>query len=185
MTSTFNDASCGADRPLAAQHRIGTPPFMAIDLLNKNPLPHLYRHELESLFYIILWGALHPTSLEVVKAWEQTLESNEMAKETFFAYSNKAKTIFDAIRPEFQGLRKEWIEPLYRLIRDALRSVPDQLEGPIPDDYDYETYDGRLTFWTFMAAIKQTPRWAEKESQETLAEAEEKKKEETKPRGDH
>ncbi|KAF5383649.1 hypothetical protein D9615_003848 [Tricholomella constricta] len=45
--------------PSTATHRIGTIPFMAIDLLvvNKRPPPHLYRHDLESFFYILVWAA--------------------------------------------------------------------------------------------------------------------------------
>lgn len=37
----------------------GTLPFMAIDLLDETPPTHLYRHDLESLFYILVWAAVH------------------------------------------------------------------------------------------------------------------------------
>lgn len=45
-----------------AKHRTGTIPFMARELLTKGtpgPPPHLYRHDLESFFYIIVWAAVH------------------------------------------------------------------------------------------------------------------------------
>jgi hypothetical protein len=142
------------------------------------------------LFYILLWGALHydvaagvrhPT-LEVVQEWKKALKGNRKAKANFFAVSRDGKRALDAIRPEFQSLHKECIDPLYRLIRDARNSVPDELGSPDPD-YDYDTYDGRLTFWTFMAAIKQKPRWAKKKEtkqkkEEVKEQEQEKEKEE-------
>ncbi|KAG5641307.1 hypothetical protein DXG03_005556, partial [Asterophora parasitica] len=33
--------------------------FMAADRLVAHPPPHLYRHDLESFFYILVWAALH------------------------------------------------------------------------------------------------------------------------------
>ncbi|TCD67944.1 hypothetical protein EIP91_011808 [Steccherinum ochraceum] len=38
-----------------SKHRTGTKPFMAMELLSDNPPLHLYRHDLESLFYVMLW----------------------------------------------------------------------------------------------------------------------------------
>jgi hypothetical protein len=111
-----------------------------------------------------------------------SVKTSDSRRETF-AYSSDGKKALEAIRPEFQSLRKEWIEPLYRLIRDALRSVPDELDSPDPD-YDYDTYGGRLTFRTFMVAIKQKPRWAKerktKQKQEEAKEQEKEKEEKTK-----
>jgi len=44
----------------AAIHRTGTAPFMACDLLSEEvEWPHFYRDDLESLFYILLWAAIH------------------------------------------------------------------------------------------------------------------------------
>ncbi|KAJ6578638.1 hypothetical protein DFH09DRAFT_1361050 [Mycena vulgaris] len=48
------DISLGNLSPAPIQRR-GTQPYMAIDLLGPDPPPHLYRHDLESLFYVILW----------------------------------------------------------------------------------------------------------------------------------
>ncbi|KAJ7086189.1 hypothetical protein C8R44DRAFT_539879, partial [Mycena epipterygia] len=43
-----------ADDLSTSNQRTGTKPFMAIDLLVPQPLAHRYRHDLESLFYVIL-----------------------------------------------------------------------------------------------------------------------------------
>jgi hypothetical protein len=149
------------DQLPAAHPRTGTSTYLAIDLLKKNPPPHLYRHELESFLYVLLWGALHfdvasggryPTA-EVVKKWEDEFDIIRLAKSNFFDDYEEGEKILDAIRPKFQSLRQEWIEPLYWLIRDARRSVPVKRPGQEPpkEDYDKDTYGGRLTFKTFMA----------------------------------
>ncbi|KAF8274785.1 hypothetical protein EI94DRAFT_1713047, partial [Lactarius quietus] len=39
----------------SSKHRTGTKPFMAIDLLRGDPTAHMYRHDLESLFYVLVW----------------------------------------------------------------------------------------------------------------------------------
>jgi hypothetical protein len=38
----------------SSKQRMGTRPFMAIDLLEPTPGKHFYRHDLESLFYVIV-----------------------------------------------------------------------------------------------------------------------------------
>ena len=42
------------DNTRTSQHRTGTPPYMAIELLNGTNPTHLYRHDIESLFYVML-----------------------------------------------------------------------------------------------------------------------------------
>ena len=44
---------------LKPRYRTGTGPFMAMDLLRVGPPPlHLYRHDLESLFYILVYACM-------------------------------------------------------------------------------------------------------------------------------
>ena len=52
-------ASLTPDYAKTLQQRTGTPPFMAHELLNRIDTLHLYRHDVESLFYIILILATH------------------------------------------------------------------------------------------------------------------------------
>ena len=47
------------DYAKTSQQRTGTPPFMAHGLLDGSDLLHLYRHDVESLFYIMLVLATH------------------------------------------------------------------------------------------------------------------------------
>ncbi|KAF8915087.1 hypothetical protein CPB85DRAFT_453952 [Mucidula mucida] len=53
LSSDLNDLE---DLKATSLRRTGTPPFMAIDLLRKHSVQpnHLYRHDLESLFYVML-----------------------------------------------------------------------------------------------------------------------------------
>jgi serine/threonine protein kinase len=39
----------------SSNQRTGTKPFMAIDLLTPLPPVYMYRHDLESLFYVLVW----------------------------------------------------------------------------------------------------------------------------------
>ena len=40
---------------MSSKHRTGTKPFMAIDLIHLDPTVHMYRHDLESMFYVLVW----------------------------------------------------------------------------------------------------------------------------------
>ncbi|KAF8915050.1 hypothetical protein CPB85DRAFT_452813 [Mucidula mucida] len=53
LSSDLNDLE---DLKATSLRRTGTPPFMAIDLLRKHSVQpdHIYRHDLESLFYVML-----------------------------------------------------------------------------------------------------------------------------------
>ncbi len=50
-----------------------------------------------------------------------------------------------------------WVVPLCKMFRDA-RTESISAEGQEMPDYDFSTYNGRITFETFMAAIGKTPR---------------------------
>jgi hypothetical protein len=52
-------ASMTSDYTKTSQQRTGTPPFMAHGLLKETDKLHLYRHDVESLFYIMMILATH------------------------------------------------------------------------------------------------------------------------------
>ncbi|KAF8621877.1 hypothetical protein AX15_007434 [Amanita polypyramis BW_CC] len=60
VTMVTNDPSLAAEAE-ALTNRTGTVPFMALDLLDEDgPTPtHLYRHDLESFLWILIWAAVH------------------------------------------------------------------------------------------------------------------------------
>ena len=54
-------ATMNSDYKKTSQQRTGTPPYMAHELLRGTSVLHLYRHDLESLFYIMLLTAARHT----------------------------------------------------------------------------------------------------------------------------
>ena len=76
-----------------AHHHMGTIPFMACDLLVNKPPVHIYRHDLELFFYILVWAAVHfdiknkkrlPTHA-ALKLWDDdSLEIVGRAKDQLF-----------------------------------------------------------------------------------------------------
>ncbi|KDQ23804.1 hypothetical protein PLEOSDRAFT_162191 [Pleurotus ostreatus PC15] len=110
----------------STNHRTGTGPFMALDLLGKEPPVHLYRHDLESLFYVLIWAAVHydiggkvPYSHTVdpaLEKWNGDFEEARVAKLAFFS---DAESVLEHLQPVFEPLREAWIEPLLDLFRKA------------------------------------------------------------------
>jgi hypothetical protein len=50
------DVTVSADvKTTSTKHRTGTKPFMTIDLIHPDPTVHVYRHDLESMFYVLVW----------------------------------------------------------------------------------------------------------------------------------
>ncbi|TFY74109.1 hypothetical protein EWM64_g9903 [Hericium alpestre] len=47
-----------------SNHRTGTLPFMALELLRKRTIQHRLRHDLESLFYVAIWWAVEKDSTD-------------------------------------------------------------------------------------------------------------------------
>jgi hypothetical protein len=164
MASILNDA--GEVPNSTAKHRTGTVPFMARDLLVPVPPAHLYRHDLESFMYILVWAAIHydlktkTRSEEIhpeLRLWgDKKFKLALNAKETFVLTRGSKQTIFNFVREEFKGLLEDWIKPVVRLFREAdwkaTRCEEDGLE------YDDVTGGGFLTFKEFMKTIGATPR---------------------------
>jgi hypothetical protein len=145
-----------------ARHCTGTVPFMAIDLLRPDPPAHLYRHDLESFFYILVWAAINydlssgeRTVHNELKKWDDTLDQSRVHKKDFLTDAYDFDRVVSHVREEFQDLLLQWIKPLWSLFAGARASA---YSGPDPATYDYATYDRRVTFHTFMAALGVKPR---------------------------
>ncbi|KAF8220408.1 hypothetical protein L208DRAFT_1333898 [Tricholoma matsutake] len=151
-----------------ARHRTGTVPFMARDLLVDEPPVHLYRHDLESFFYILVWAAVHfdiqnkmrlPTHA-ALRVWDDdSLKIAHYAKSTLFlTYEGAFSHVFRHVRGEFSNVLDNWILPLWDLFREAIHSIPRPGRA---GDYDKDTLGGRITFHTFMTALGRVPRQPE------------------------
>jgi hypothetical protein len=167
----FTDSDEERDLTTAAHYRTGTPPFMAVDLLcmKDQTCRHSFRHELESLFYILLWAALHYdvvnkiryNTLDVVEKWQGTVTEIYTAKSLFWGKHNEAEAVFARVRPEFAETLDSWIRPLWGLFGEAraLNLLRQYKKAKKPIDKD-RFMDEKINFETFMEVIDEKPRWA-------------------------
>ncbi|KAF7421077.1 hypothetical protein PC9H_011597 [Pleurotus ostreatus] len=110
----------------STNHRTGTGPFMAYDLLGPKPPVHLYRHDLESLFYVLIWAVVHykigsdvPYSRvvnPVLKTWTGDYGEARNAKRAFLG---DPEPVLHEVQPVFKPLQATWIEPLCDLFQEA------------------------------------------------------------------
>ncbi|KAJ8487171.1 hypothetical protein ONZ45_g14434 [Pleurotus djamor] len=158
----------------AEKTRVGTQPFMAIDLLAEIPPPHLYRHDLESFLWILLWAMVnydlkghrcipadHPLS-----AWESDMMSNSSSKHIIATHIKDLHAIAEKVQPAFQPLVAEWLNPLVDMFADgffaqevnarflARHQSSVSFEKP---EFANETLGGHVTFKKFMDIIGRTP----------------------------
>ncbi|KAG6917057.1 hypothetical protein DXG01_004029 [Tephrocybe rancida] len=156
-----------------ATHRTGTVPFMAMDLLVDNfPPPHLYRHDLESFFYILVWSAVHHDFTNKTRlCTNPALE--EWNAEKFLTAANHKNAVFTKVDnfnlvlanvlPDSMIL-VPWIDSLWTLFSDALQMTETvkKKKKSHPGieflDWDDATLGGQVTFFTFMKALGRTPR---------------------------
>ncbi|KAG6830575.1 hypothetical protein H0H92_016026 [Tricholoma furcatifolium] len=146
-----------------ATHRTGTVPFMARDLLTKSPPAHLYRHDLESFFYILVWVSVHydfsqnvrDKSRALQKKWDrEDLDDVRYAKIAFISDFFHKQEIFNIVPPKCEALRP-WLEALWILFHEANDAQGKNWQDP---NWDTNTSGGQLTFTTFMAALGRRPR---------------------------
>ncbi|KAF8877251.1 hypothetical protein CPB84DRAFT_1852740 [Gymnopilus junonius] len=159
----------GRSPPIGAGHRTATLPFMAVDLLGNNmgSGPHLYRHDLESFFYILVWAAVHydlkhKRRTETPEKFQKWLtHENAYAEKKAFLFSSidADSKIYGCVASEFKDVWDEWVIPLQKLFRRAFYYELERKESE--EGYDYETIDGKITFEGFMTAIGVKPRGLE------------------------
>lgn len=106
-------------------YRTGTGPFMALDLLEAGRVPfHLYRHDLESFFFVLVWfcAVFDPETHTFghIKNWENSdLASVGINKRYFLQNRNAQKTIFANISLEYRSLMSTWIRRLLRMFESV------------------------------------------------------------------
>ncbi|KAJ7229860.1 hypothetical protein GGX14DRAFT_581489 [Mycena pura] len=79
-----------------SKQRIGTEPYMAVDLLVVGPPPpHLYRFDLESLFYVVAYGTISPQPLSVhIHLQRLTLLLHKMFRDAYNARTDAQTLAF-------------------------------------------------------------------------------------------
>ncbi|KAL4252758.1 DNA polymerase alpha subunit B [Pleurotus pulmonarius] len=129
VTGVLNDwdlATPQAAMCKSTNHRTGTGPFMALDLLDPVPPIHVYRHDLESLFYVLIWAAVHydigsdvPHTHEVHKKLEKWTEAYETAHDAKASFIWKPASVLNCIKPAWRPVRQTWLQPLCDLFLKA------------------------------------------------------------------
>ncbi|EUC60699.1 hypothetical protein RSOL_361000, partial [Rhizoctonia solani AG-3 Rhs1AP] len=129
--------------------RTGTLPFMAIDLLVEAPPPHLYRHDLESFFYVLVW-----ICAEDYHGWHRVDSVTDMAEtKSYFLIPFDIEQLRVG---KFVELKATWTTKLHCLfvIGVAQRLLWNKRKGP---PFDNETLGGSVTYETFLEAIDDSP----------------------------
>ncbi|KAF8166029.1 hypothetical protein B0H34DRAFT_260339 [Crassisporium funariophilum] len=147
-----------------ATHRTGTIPFMAHDLLaDDDPPPHLFRHDLESFYYILVWAALHYDFsgkrrlpiVPAVKNWDaSTFETARNDKKVFISHKRERNQVFGNVPLEHEALLP-WLTSVGVLFHKGYMSEQQDSESP---GWDNNTLGGHITFHNFMAALGRIPR---------------------------
>ena len=160
------------DYTKTSQQRTGTPPFMAYELLDESDVIHLYRHDLESLFYIMLILATHydiqPPTEEEDGGLRMRQSYNELPYEIWFgqpsyetlsalkhAFFSKRRSL--DLSPDFEDFR-DWLEDLrlsfrlginaketHEIYSTALRQRQGDRSGVAPE-FDDETLGGHVNY---------------------------------------
>ncbi|KAJ3988149.1 protein kinase [Lentinula detonsa] len=117
------------DKGPTSNHRTGTRPFMSIDLLNpKWEGGHLYRHDIESLFYIMLCLACRYMSPNVptpepraYAAWFSG--TNRQVFVDKYAFLSDPLDEAPPIQPYFAGF-KRWLRRIHKKLRSGYKRRP-------------------------------------------------------------
>ncbi|KAF9789790.1 hypothetical protein BJ322DRAFT_1105650 [Thelephora terrestris] len=168
------------DYTQTSQQRTGTPPYMAQELLDGTSATHLYRHDLESLFYVMLLTCgRHELANEKVgsttgrrmvmrggylpyKGWfnqkDYGILGNE--KSSFFTRSKpiELSPCFEDFRPWLRSLQSRFTRgfSLKTLHVDELeeqQDLGDSVAGIAP--FDDETLGGRIRYSSFIDPVRQ------------------------------
>ncbi|KAH9939901.1 hypothetical protein B0H21DRAFT_893800 [Amylocystis lapponica] len=112
-------------RPPRPRYRTGTGPFIALDILLEDEPPlYRYRHELESLFFLLSYvcAVFDPAKHHFgpFNAWERgSLDDIAKAKSFFYTSRKSFKSSFDHSHEDFRLLVDDWVTPLWELFSGA------------------------------------------------------------------
>ena len=165
------------DYTKTSQQRTGTPPYMANGLLDGTDVVHLYRHDVESLFYIMLILVTHYEIQAPAKEggglrvregilrfqpWFELLDYDTLGeKKMGFFLSLKPFELspsFKNFRSWLSGLRKVFNHGFMAKNRNRSSQVfGEQAEESSDEDmtpYDDETLGGHLTYSVFIRSAR-------------------------------
>ncbi|KAF8199158.1 hypothetical protein BJ912DRAFT_1139962 [Pholiota molesta] len=144
----------------SSKQRTGTRPFMARDLLEPTPREHLYRHDLESLFYVIIVLMFRSPGEQLTE--DERFKHFPALKQWFTQgpadLLDKKKAFYSTELPQaphnFRKLRQP-MSKMKRMFRDGYETRLDMLEdNPAKQPlFDESTLDGHVNFDKFQAIL--------------------------------
>ncbi|KAL4243005.1 hypothetical protein ABKN59_011407 [Abortiporus biennis] len=105
--------------------RTGTGPFMAIDVLARTPTPiHIYRYDLESFFYVLVWfcAGFNPGkhTLSSIDDWRTPdFQNIAVNKRAFLTDIDTCNAILAPTDSTYKPLIDLWISPLRTIFKDV------------------------------------------------------------------
>ncbi|KAH9950040.1 hypothetical protein B0H21DRAFT_881436 [Amylocystis lapponica] len=126
QTTGEADEAILEERPPRPRYRTGTGLFIALELLlQKEPPLHRYRHDLESLFYVLAYfcAVFNPEKHQFgrLNEWERNNFGDIAQSKTLFLMSQVEYciSIFNDCHEDYKPLVEEWVMPLWELFADA------------------------------------------------------------------
>jgi hypothetical protein len=150
----------------SSKQRTGTRPFMARDLLEPTPREHFYRHDLESLFYVIV--------VLMFRFQDKTLKREDEKFDSFPALLNwftlgpaalleKKESFFQRDLPEASPAFERLYGPILKMrdmFADAYQARQrhktatfTQSKNSVKPSFDESTLGGNLNFDKFQAIL--------------------------------
>ncbi|THH29878.1 hypothetical protein EUX98_g4320, partial [Antrodiella citrinella] len=115
----------------APRYRSGTGPFIALDILTYTNIPkHLYRHDLESFFWVLIWilASFNPKTYEIgwIRSWlDVDLFRIGQEKRQSLMFMSAFDGIIASADEEYSEYFSDWIEDLRSLIAQVNRKYMD------------------------------------------------------------
>ncbi|KAF8338021.1 uncharacterized protein EI90DRAFT_3041335 [Cantharellus anzutake] len=132
---------------------VGTKAFLSIELCTDKPVLHLYRHDLESFFYVLAWLLSRyrdgkRTNSQAFSEWG-TGDWDTVKKQKQSMFSSEYKYPEDV--PSWATAR--WLIPLGKLFEAGYAAKEKAVNEGTLADFDDETLGGHVTFDGFNAVL--------------------------------
>ena len=128
--------------------RTGTKPFMAIDLLSDEPPLHLYRHDLESMFWVMIWHVCRYEDGEF--RGDQALFEEWTRVSTLGLAKEKRSFLYELdVKPaQTYQLLTPLLENMLLVLDDGIRAK-NMSRMRKDSTFDHSTLNGRVSFQVF------------------------------------
>ena len=164
-----------SDYTRTSQQRTGTPPYMAHELLLESSPLHLYRHDLESLFYIMLLMAARHTIRTPAGEAKPRVTMRELRRLPYQDWFDEPRyNMLGSLKATFLSKTQSievssdfgdflpWLVDLQRCFNTGFKLKPSPNNTSVqlawrtavqPAEFDDETLGGCITYATILAAV--------------------------------